>query len=382
MDDLENQLKRYADAAERRVRATPAARPTRNRSRRRLLAVAAVLALVGGSIGAFALTRGTKDRIDTVPADTTGTVEPVLEVCPEPSVSPRPDHLLQVALPWVGSALRTTTVSGSRRALTVRRGTTDVALIEVFDEPPATALGADWATGSTIRVLVCDPFRSGGSPTSLDADVSRDGPTLTVNLSDQWTVTVSALPDAGLTVEDLAELLSGIAWPDPADERSDVPVTTTGERPSDEPCAPEPEVAIEVGSLTVTDVPEGYEARLPVKVEDSGVAVDLGGTSSASLALAHPDAGTIDVTSFAAPNPGDYVRQHDESTDVAHANARTCSPLDGRLQRSDHLVTLMTGPGTLTATAQTWEYEGFMVTGPADSEAAILEVIAGLRFAR
>lgn len=68
MDEIERQLRRYADAAEARVPATPEV-PTRRRSWRPLLATAAIVALVGGSLTVFLTTRSADEQIDAGPAD-------------------------------------------------------------------------------------------------------------------------------------------------------------------------------------------------------------------------------------------------------------------------------------------------------------------------
>src|SRR5688572_22596671 len=114
MDEIERQLKRYADEAVTRVPATPEAAPGR-RSWLPVLAVAAVVALIGGPLGLFLVGRDADRRVETVPADGSpaDTVpadeppSPIRSECPIPHRDPEPGHL-QIMLPWVTSGVEET----------------------------------------------------------------------------------------------------------------------------------------------------------------------------------------------------------------------------------------------------------------------------------
>jgi hypothetical protein len=380
MDELEVQLKRYADAAEQRVPPTPAERP--DRSRGRLLAVAAVIAVLGGSVGVFALARGTDDRVDTVPADTT--IDRPEEPCPVPADEPRPHHL-QLEPTTVANAKVERSNLGSTTAsevFTVFVGLDGEDFIEVrvreIDE--STDYLQPRPGTDTVQVRVCDPFEADRNPREVTGTFAENAidRSVTFSIGDRWSVSLRTAPpgESTHTLDDLIDVVAGVTWPAPSERPASA---ATVPAISNDDCSADPEVAIGLGSLTVTVVPDGYEPKLPVEIEDSGVPVDLGGTSSSSLTLLHPRKGHIQVTSFRSPDPATYIDEQIAIGDVDHANVRMCGSIEGRLERSDHLVTVVRSGATLAAAGQTREYEGFLVLGPAESEAEILEIVAGLR---
>jgi len=378
MDELEAQLRRYADAAERQIPPTPSARPTGYR-RGRLLAVAAVVALVGGSIGAFAVSRERSDYVDSVLSDHTTTAPPS-ETCPTPADQPRPHHL-QIAPRSVsgGTVDRTnqgSTPSSESFSAFVYFGDDDFFEVQVRELGAAEPVPESEPGAATVQLRVCDPFGADGNRRAVTGQLTerRYDRHLSFTLGDRWSVTLRAAPAAqsALTPTDLVDVVAGLSWPAPvgAEPTTTAPTTGTGDCPLDPP------MAIEVGSLLVTAAPDGYEPQLPVLFETFGGPVDLGGTELSTLTLLHPRHGPIQVTSFGVESPSAYIDKL-VLGDAERRTVRLCRR--GRGESGDLRATLTRSGGKLAAAAQVWEYEGFLVLGPIGSEDAILEVVGGLR---
>ena len=378
MDELESQLRRYADAAEQRVPPAPSVRPTGNQ-RGRLLAVAAVVALLGGSVAVFAATRDT-DRIDTVPSDDTTTVPP-LHLCPTPADEPRPHHLQPAPRHLTGGRADRTnegsTPTSERFSVFVSLDEDEYFEVQVRELEDSEPAAGPEPGARTVQLRVCDPFRADGNPREVTGQVADRlyDRRLIFTLGDRWSVTVRAAPAAQsrLTQADLFDIVAGLTWPASADAAPTASSTAT----STEDCAPNPPMAIEVGSMLVTAAPDGYEPQLPVLFESFGESVDLGGTERHSLSLVHQRHGPIQITSFATESPAAYLDEHIVVGDAEHRTVRMCRQARGG--SADERVTLTRNGGTLAVAAQVWEYEGFFVLGPVGSEEAILEVVAGLR---
>lgn len=377
MDEIDRQLRRYADAAEAQVPATPEA-PTHRHSWRPWLAAAAVVALLGGSLTVFLAGRGTGDRLDTIPAEPSSTYVP-LQPCPSPDPEPRPDQL-QMALPFVARVQRIEDPGPGPddHHLLIRPGEDDSIEVKVYATPPVLTdrLGPG---ARTVTAYVCDPFADDGpSPTSVTATLSptpAGNRNLTV-VMERWVIVLTAKPErtSSVTADDLLAVVAGMSWPA---AHSDDPTDATAEG---ERCEDEPEVAIGLGSFTLTGVPDGFEPRFPVETTDTGP-VDLGGESTARLSLVRPDGASIQVTAFAVESPRAFITASLGGGTIDHVEVRRCTWAGDGWERADDIAIVGTNGGRTMLAAQEWEYEGYLVIGsPEVDRATLVEVAGALRF--
>lgn len=388
MDEIERQLRRYADAAASQVPDTPVAPATPRRADRwrPILAAAAAVALIGATVGVFVATRDRAERIDTTPAqelprddqEDVPDEPPIRTECPIPPTDPKPGQL-QMMLPWVTTASTETLASDFGRLHVVRIAPDSDDWIEVrvtVEQPPGDLVDPP-ADAAPIDVRVCDPFAfDDGAPSTVTASRSTDAEgnrSLRLPLSNRWTVWLRTGPTAtsSVTDADLVAVVGGMAWPVPSGESSGLPP---------EPCPDDTPAAIGVGSFTLTELPDGFEPELPVETIDGGPA-DAGGVSTTTLTLVHPDGREIQVTGFATDSPSRYLAEQLGGSATENANVRRCIRIEGGWERSDNLA-LVGGDGddTLLA-AQEWEYEGYLLRGSSGVDQATLVTVAeGLRF--
>lgn len=322
-----------------------------------------------------------------------------------PADPPRPGHL-QMMLPWVTNAEGGSTMSSAFDGLhimTIAPDTEYSIEVRVSSDEPPNDLRNPPRDAVTVAVSICDPFSFGdGSPALVTATVTTaegGDRSLVLPLSDRWTISLSTGPEqtSSITIEDLVSVVSGMAWPSPIPSPPPAaggPEETGGEgaggpekeepptaRP-DMPCPPDPEIAIEVGSFTLTAVPDGFEPMLPVEYEESGP-VDMGGESTATLTLSHPDGRRIQVTTFGAASPSDYILRSLGGAAPDNVNVRRCVRTSEGWERLDNLAVVGTSGGSTMLAAQEWEYEGYLVIGLAGTDRADLVTVAeGLRFNR
>ncbi len=355
--------------------------PTRRRSGRPRLAAAAVGALLGGSLTVLLAGRGAGERVDTTPAEPSPTTVP-LRPCPTPDAEPRPDQL-QMALPFVARAqvIEDSVHGPDVHHLLIRPGDDDSIEVEVHARPPVLT---DRLTPDSriVTVHICDPLAADGStPTVLTgtlAPTPAGNRQLTV-VMEQWVIILTAKPErtSSVTVDDLLAVVAGMSWPAAEPDR---PTDATAER---DRCVDDPDVAINVGSFTLTAVPEGFDPMLPVEEHELGPGppeANAGGPT-ATLSLVHPDGGTIEVISFGAQSPRSYIASTLGGEPSGEVDVRRCIPVQGGWEREDSLAVVGTNGGRTMLAAQEWEYEGYLVIGsPQVDRATLIEVAEALRF--
>jgi hypothetical protein len=366
-DPIAAQLRRYANAAERTVppRATIDTTISHRRSLRPWLAAAAVVALLGGALATYAVTRDGGDALQTVDESPTETSIDLEDGCPAPRVDgPRIDDL-RVLLPQVGSAEARSTVGedGDVTATWIEVGDSDVRSM-VWGAPtaPDTLDG-----GEPTTVEICDPFSGSATRTRVPAAWHRDEDDrlrLEVVLSGgpelHWSVTATTALGGAVTDDELAtarselrRLVAGMLWPAPVEElrRDDV-------------CASEPVVS--VGGHELLAVPDGYRVGEPEDV-DTG-AVDMGGEQWTRLPLLGPDGAQIDVVSISTARFSEALANSAVGTEPGSRTIRRCrtAAVVGGEDASTgtlEVTEIRQAPERLVIGAQEWEYGGWMVIG-------------------
>jgi hypothetical protein len=360
MDDLTDQLHRYADAAEERAAeldveltaTTGTDRPVAGRHRhRRLLAAAAAVAVVAAGAGVFLI--GQDDhRVSTTPT------EPGVGDCPAPGEDGPRIGDLRMALPWVTSADlilstedRVTYVLGRGGPRQVR-----IALADFGGEPedPGAPLPGGFPR---TTVSVCDPF-AGSTPTELPAAVISPHTALEFHPGGRWTVSMYADAQSEVTTEDLKAIAAGMSWP-------------STQRPVDT-CAA---VGQGTPSVTITDLPDG------AALEGDGLSARFGGTGEGLTQFTRLDSGAaIDVAWFGSVDPPAMIRSA-VGDDVEDATVAGCVPTgDGTWTEGEVPVVIARTADRIIVAGQLDDDEAWMVTGSdGATEAQVLQVARGLR---
>lgn len=364
-DRVVAQLRSYADAAEQTV-PTIDTTNARHRPLRPWLAAAAVVALLGGALATYAVTRDGGDALQTVDEPPTETSIDLEDACPSPRANgPRVEDL-QVLLPTVSRAEAQTTVdeSGEIAATWIEFGDSDVRSM-VWGAPtaPDTLEG-----GEATRVEICDPFSGSTRRTEVRGAWHRDDDgrlrlevVLTGGPELHWSVTATtATSGSAATDEEVAEarselrrLVAGMRWAAPVEElrRNDV-------------CANEPVATIAAHQLLA--VPEGYTVGEPEEV-DTGAA-DMGGEQWARLPLRGPGGEQIDVISISTARFSDALANSAAGAEPGPRTiqrCRTAAVVGGEDAPAGALevTEIHRAPDRIVIGAQEWEYGGWMVIG-------------------
>lgn len=366
-DPVVAQLRSYADAAERTVPQLPTtdATSTHRRSLRPWLAAAAVVALLGGALAAYAVTRDDSDALQTVDEPPVERSVDLEDVCPAPRADGPRVADLRVLLPEVRGAEAQSTVDddGEVTAMWIEFGDGDVRSM-VWGAPtaPDTLEG-----GEPTTVEICDPFSSSATRTEVPAAWHRDEDdrlrlevVLTGGPNLHWIVTATTALSGSATDDELAaaraelrRLVAGMVWPAPDEEpeRNDA-------------CTNEPVATIAGHQLLA--VPESYAIGEPEEI-DTG-AVDMGGEQWTRVPLLGPDGAQIDVISISTARfsealansavgtePDSRTIQRCRSTAVAGGEDTSAAALE--------ITEIRRAPERLVIGAQEWEYGGWMVIG-------------------
>ena len=385
-DHVVAQLRRYADAAERTVPPIPTIDTTnaRRRSLRPWLPAAAVVALLGGALATYAVTRGDDAALQTVDEPPTETSIDLEDACPAPRADgPRVEDLLMLS-PMLGRSDSDTVsdADGSTTAIWIRLAEGSEVRSMVWGAPttPDTLDG-----GEPTTVEICDPFSGSATRTEVPAAWHRDEDdrlrlevVLTGGPGLHWSVTATTALSGSATDDELTSaraelrrLVAGMLWPAPVEElrRNDT-------------CANEPVATIAAHQLLA--VPEGYTTGEPEEV-DTG-AVDMGGEQWTRLPLLGPDGAQIDVISIStarfpealansavgSTGPGSRTIQRCRSTAVADGEDAPAG--------TPEVTETRWAPDRLVIGAQEWEYGGWMVIGTGGAtEEDVIDTAEALR---
>jgi hypothetical protein len=367
MLDLIDQLRRYADAAEHHVHVLDESThalvpPTRDRSRRRLLAAAATIALL--VVGSGALLLGDLDQVVTTPA----TLSP--EECPAASPSARVDDL-RIALPWAAPTDLMLSTDERTTFVVDRAGPREMQITVADFGAEATDPAAKLPNGfPRTTVSLCDPF-GGPAPTQLPAaiissgDAQGSGASLQFHPGGRWTVSLVAGDQSELTVDDLVAVARGLSWaaPNPAATSCEsVPVEGTA-------------------SLTVTYLPPDHQPESP----PDATTVPVGATAAVEQYFRRDDGQTISVLWFSADDPASVIRAATGDLVDGQAEQRGiagCLPVSGAYpgwRDGEIQVLVRRTPAGVIAAGQ-FGADGWVVTGGAETtEAEVLAVASGLR---
>lgn len=363
MDDVTDQLRRYADAAARaadhRVELDAPATGRRNRpARRGWVAVAAAVAVLAGGAGVVLL-GGDGDTVRTAPAG------PTDGECP----TPRPDgaHLgdLRIAVPWVTSADRQLATQDRLLLVLDRDGPREVQITVTDVGGPAADPGAPPGPGfAPTTVTTCDPF-AGETRTELDAGVIEPHTALMFRPGGRWVVNLFADDDSEVTLEELRSLAAGMSWPAPYEP--------------DGPCRD-----VGTGSLTITTLPDDFQPEAPAQPR-----VLSGVDESVAHHFRRSDDATIDVIWFAAHDVDGTLSSvlMGDATVPGRTFASGPAAVRGCVRDGDRWM-----EGTLDATVHRRTEQTVVAFGALDdgqgwavigsngaSEADVLEVAGGLR---
>lgn len=361
MDDLTDQLHRYADAAEERAGeldvertgTTGTAAPATGRhQRRRLLAAAAAVVLLAASAGVVLVGRD-DGQVRTTPA------EPGVGDCPAPRDDGARIGDLRMALPWVTSADLILSTEDQVTIVLGRGGPRQVrvALTDFRDEPsdPATHLPG---TFPRTTVSMCDPF-AGSAPTELPAAVISPHSALQFHPGGRWTVSLYADEQSDVTTEDLRAIAAGMSWPATRDSAdSCAAITGTG-----------------TASVTITDLPDG------AALEGDGLSARFGGTGEGLAQFIRLDSGAaIDVAWFGSMDPAEVIRSY-AGEDVEQATVAGCvSTDDGTWTDGEIDVVIARPTDRIIVAGRIGDDETWTVTGSdGATEAQVLQVARGLR---
>lgn len=369
MDELSEQLRRYADAAAARTSdapvplSAPAAQPKRSLGARRTwLAAAAAVVLVVGAAGVVVL-GDDGEGVQSTPAGPGGAE----------CATPRSDGArigdLTMALPWVSSADRQLATEDRLLIVLDRNGPREVQ-VQISDLGPVG--GGDPASGpadgfGATTVTVCDPFGD-GSRTELPATVIEPFTSVFFHLGERWTVELFVPDESELDLEDLRAIAAGMSWPDPGD--SEGPCREAG-----------------TGSLTITTLPDDFQPESP----EQAWVLDPSVTDSVVQHFRRSDGARIDVIWFAAPDPAQVLTAlrgdvagpgvDGESRPEADRTLVTgCVPEAGRWVHGPVETLVQLGSQHVLAAARTGAEQGWVVIGSNGTDRAeVLEVAAGLR---
>lgn len=375
-DDIAAQLRRYADAAERTVSATPTTGTTGGprRSARPWLAAAAVVALLGGSLAAFALIDDGGDAVRTVDQPPVEQFPDIGDACPAPrAAGPRVDDL-RVLLPSVAAATPETTTDGggridSMRIVVGKDGVGDELRVAVIGaDELAETFPVDPGDDDPVTFEICDPFAAAdrrrdvrghwavGQDQRLHAELGLDA-----GDARAWLVTASTPLDGrdptreqpGSARADLRRLIAGMSWPAPVgaprrnDDCSKAPIAT-------------------VGDHELLAAPEGYTLGETQEMETG--AVDMGGERWTRLGLLGPDGAQITVVSISTATFSEALESNAVGIEPGSLTIQRCrtTPISGgddTLAGTDELTEIRRTDDRIVIGAQEWEYGGWMVVG-------------------
>lgn len=384
-DHVVAQLRRYADAAERTVPPIPTIDTTnaRHRSLRRWLAAAAVVALLGGALATYAVTRGDDAALQTVdepPAETSIDLE---DACPAPRADgPRVEDL-RVLLPVVRGAEAESTVDGGGDTVAtwIEFGDSDVrAMVWGAPTTPDTLDG-----GEPTTVEICDPFSGSATRTEVPAAWHRDEDdrlrlevVLTGGPGLHWSVTATTALSGSATDDELTSaraelrrLVAGMSWPAPAGATAPECVEPNAELAIDD----EPS-----GGHRATVVPEGYEPG-PVEIVDTptpGLEVEV--DRRHVLPLRRPDGAGIDVVVISSYDPVGVIEAEASDAPTESIEVPRCAGSEDDGQTGPITALRSLTDDRILVGAREWEWGGWMVigTGGATNE-EVLSVVQGLR---
>lgn len=385
-DPIEEQLRRYADAAEASLPSTPPAVATnRRRTTRPFFAAAAVVALLAGTFGVYTLA---SDRGDPEPLRSDGTVA-APEVCPGHGapVGAQPWDMRH-ALPFVATSDELTSSAGdsgpsfTRTFRTGDGGRFQVTVSTAGDADSSSGLFQQHTSVRPVTVLMCDPSSTADGPRiemhGLSTRYERSA-TFSVPLGNGWTLVVTTDTPELVTATMLEQVAAGTYWP-----RWD---TTTGGGPatsivattevttdaSGGSCEDAPAVS-EIQGMRVTHLPEGF-TPMSDPARSEGGPLDTETSGAWVQDFVDPEGRSIRVMNFWSDDPPGYaLAVHDGAPTEAVVIERcpgVVAPVDATLSETS---------GRIVLTGQDWGHGGFVVHGgPGVTHEQVLEVASGLR---
>lgn len=367
MDDLTDQLRRYADAAETHLTDVRAGRPElpvgpdRPSSSIRVLAAASVAVVLLGAVGAFLIGTG-DEQLRTAPVDPGGVDGPAAGDCPTPrSDAPRVSDV-QFALPWVASADLQLSTDERVQVVIDPGGPREVTVgLSDFGDPTSDPESPLPRGFPRTTVSLCDPFAGAAATTLLPAAIIEPLTSLQFHPGGTWTVNLWSGPGTDITNDDLREIAAGMSWPAPSGPTGTCDaVAGSG-----------------TGSLTISHLPDGFQPEAQV---DEAIAP--GGTADVvEHFFRDDDLATLGVSWFAAADPSAVIRAA-TGEDADQVTITGCVLESGGVGWTEGpvQVSISRGPDRVVAAGQLEPGEGWIVVGAdGTTEREVLEVAEGLR---